>query len=62
MKFGYKFKILRGYTLDSEFIFTEYVDKNYSFKSSVSPGDPIYIISKLLLNSLYGRFGMSPET
>lgn len=31
-------------------------------KSSVSPGDPIYIIYKLLLNSLYGRFGMSPET
>lgn len=31
-------------------------------KSSVSPGDPIYIISKLLLNSLYGRFGLSPET
>ena len=62
MKFGYKFKILRGYTFDSEFIFTEYVDKIYSLKSSVSTGDPIYIISKLLLNSLYGRFGMSPET
>jgi hypothetical protein len=41
MKFGYKFKILRGYTFDSEFIFTEYVDKIYYLKSSVSPGDPI---------------------
>ena len=61
MKFGYNFKILRGYTFDSEIIFKEYVDKFYSFKSSVSPGDPI-IISKLLLNSLQGRFGMSPET
>jgi len=62
MKFGYKFKILRGYTFDSEFIFTDYVDKIYSYKTSVNPRDPIYIISKLLLNSLYGRFGMSPET
>lgn len=62
MKFGYKFKILRGYTFDSEFIFKEYVDKIYYLKSSVSTDDPIYIISKLLLNSLYGRFGMSPET
>lgn len=62
MKFGYKFKILRGYTFNSEFILTEYVDKIYSLKSSFSPGDPIYIISKLLLNSLYGIFGMSPET
>lgn len=53
---------MRGYTFDSEFILKEYVDKIYSLKSSVSPGDPIYIISKLLLNSLYGRFGMSPET
>lgn len=39
-----------------------YVDKIYSLKSKASPGDPIYILSKLLLNSLYGRFGMSPET
>jgi len=62
MKFGYKFKILKGYTFESEFIFKEYVDKIYYLKSSVSQGDPIYIISKLLLNSLYGRFGMSPET
>jgi DNA polymerase type B, organellar and viral len=62
MKFGYKFKILRGYTFDSEFILTEYVDKIYYLKSSVSPGDPIYRISKLLLIYLYGRFGMSPES
>lgn len=62
MIFGYKFKILRGYTFDSEIIFKEYVDNIYSLKSSASPGDPIYIISKLLLNSLYGRFGMSPES
>lgn len=61
MKFGYKFKILKGYSFNSEFIFEEYVDKIYALKSSASPGDPIYIISKLLLNSLYGRFGMSPE-
>lgn len=48
MKFWYKFKILRGYTFESEIILTEYVDKIYSLKSSVSPVD----LSILFLSSL----------
>jgi hypothetical protein len=30
-------------------------------KSSVDSTDAIYLIAKLLMNSLYGRFGMNPE-
>ena len=30
-------------------------------KSNVTKDNPLYTISKLLLNSLYGRFGMKPE-
>jgi hypothetical protein len=41
-------------------IFDAYVTALYKIKCSVSSDSPWYTISKLLLNSLYGRFGMSP--
>lgn len=59
-KYGYKFEILKGYTFNRKILFDEYVGELYEIKCSVSPSDPWYIISKILLNSLYGRFGMSP--
>nr|QWO71389.1 DNA polymerase [Termitomyces sp. T123] len=59
-KFGYKFKVLRGYTFERKQIFKEYVEFFYNLKSNSSKADPIYTVSKLLLNSLYGKFGMSP--
>lgn len=62
IKYGYTFKVLRGYLFEREYIFKDYVNDLYSIKSSVSKSDPMYTISKLLLNSLYGRFGMSSET
>lgn len=57
--YGYKFNILRGYLFEKEFIFSEYVESLYEIKVNSKPGTPNYIISKLLLNSLYGRFGMN---
>ena len=33
----------------------------YKIKSEVQKDNPLYTISKLLLNSLYGRFGMKPD-
>ncbi|KAH7916880.1 hypothetical protein BV22DRAFT_1027292, partial [Leucogyrophana mollusca] len=59
MKFGYKFNILRGYTFDKANIFSEYIDDLYLIKKSHTKDDPMYLISKLLMNSLYGRFGMN---
>lgn len=59
-KYGYKFEILKGYTFQKSNIFKDYVSDLYSIKMSVSSDNPWYIISKILLNSLYGRFGMSP--
>jgi hypothetical protein len=61
MKFGYKFKILRGYLFEEANIFSEYVDYLYKLKVNSPPKSPDYIISKLLLNTLYGRFGMNPH-
>nr|YP_009690259.1 DNA polymerase family B [Porodaedalea pini]QEG57039.1 DNA polymerase family B [Porodaedalea pini] len=59
--FGYKFKILKGYLFEKGFIFTEYVDFLYKLKANSTKGTPNYLIVKLLLNSLYGKFGMDPE-
>ncbi len=66
-KYGYKFKILEGYLFEKQIIFSEYVDELYKMKTEASPtnlnnnGDPVkYFIAKLLMNALYGRFGMNP--
>lgn len=58
---GYKFKIKRGYLFDKDYIFTEYVEFLYNLKVNSKKNSPDYIISKLLMNSLYGKLGMNPE-
>jgi hypothetical protein len=60
MKYGYQFKVTRGYLFDKGFIFKDYVNDLYQIKQSQPKGSPLYLISKLLMNSLYGRFGMTP--
>lgn len=59
-KYGYKFKKLRGYLFNKANIFSEYVDFLYNLKVNSDKNSPDYTISKLLLNCLYGRFGMNP--
>lgn len=60
--YGYKFKILRGYLFHKANIFHDYVNVLYKIKCNTPKSDPMYMISKLLLNSLYGRFGLHAET
>lgn len=52
---GYKFRSAKG-------IFGEYIDKWYAAKNEnkKSGNLPMYVISKLMLNSLYGKFGSNP--
>jgi hypothetical protein len=59
-KYGYTFEIYEGFLFEREYIFTEYIDRLYTLKSSLEDNDPKYFISKLLMNALYGRFGMNP--
>jgi len=64
--YDYKVEIIRGYLFKKEKVFTNYVETLYKIKQDNSPGqlnaDPCKcLISKFLLNMLYGRFGMSPE-
>jgi hypothetical protein len=61
MKYGYTFKIIRGYLFDKAIIFNEYVEFLYELKVNSLKNTPDYRISKLLLNTLYGRFGINPE-
>ena len=61
-KFGYTFQVINGFIFkESDLIFKEYVDKIFEWKTSSYKDSADYVISKMLLNSLYGRFGMSPE-
>lgn len=56
---GYKFNILRGYLFEKANILTDYVDFLYNLKLNSIKDTPDYIISKMLLNTLYRRFGMN---
>jgi DNA polymerase type B, organellar and viral len=58
MKYGYKFEILWGYTFESANIFEEYVNFLFKLRQQYPQTDPLNFIAKILLNSLYGRFGM----
>nr|YP_009690413.1 DNA polymerase family B [Coniferiporia sulphurascens]QEG57193.1 DNA polymerase family B [Coniferiporia sulphurascens] len=60
-KYGYQFEILSGYLFKSEDIFSKYIDDLYKMKASADSTDPMYLIAKILMNSLYGRYGLSPD-
>jgi hypothetical protein len=60
-KFGYGITVLRGYLFDSGYIFKDYVNNLYSLRLSYPKTNPMNFTAKLLLNSLYGRFGMNDQ-
>ena len=57
-KYGYQFNIKWGYTFEKAIIFKDYVEFLHLLRSQYSRTDPMNLIAKILLNSLYGRFGM----
>jgi hypothetical protein len=58
-KFGYTFNILRGYTFSKKILFKSYVENLYALRLQYDKSNPMNYIAKLLLNSLYGKFGMN---
>jgi DNA polymerase type B, organellar and viral len=58
IKYGYEFEVLWGYTFNSDIIFKDYVDFLYILRSQYDKSNPMNFIAKILMNSLYGRFGM----
>nr|YP_009487300.1 hypothetical protein [Russula lepida]AWB36202.1 hypothetical protein [Russula lepida] len=58
LKYGYKFEVLWGYKFKRKNIFNSYIGILYKFRLQYTKSHPLNLIAKLLLNSLYGRFGM----
>ena len=61
IKKGYTFEIIRGYQFDTGDIFSEYVERMYNLRLEYPKTHPMNLIAKLLMNSLYGKFGMRLE-
>ena len=62
MKKGYTFEILKGYQFEKGYIFKDYINKMYNLRLQYDKGHPMNLIAKLLMNSLYGKFGMKLDT
>nr|YP_010146941.1 hypothetical protein K4014_mgp26 [Cyclocybe aegerita]QQP21450.1 hypothetical protein [Cyclocybe aegerita] len=58
MKYGYKIEILWGYTFESTKIFTDNINDLFQMRLDYPKSDPMNYIAKILMNNLYGRFGM----
>jgi hypothetical protein len=62
IKYGYSFEIIKGYEFERGYIFKEYIEKMYALRMEYPKGSPMNLIAKLLMNSLYGKFGMRLES
>lgn len=58
---GYRFEVIEAVLYERGQIFKDYVSNLYLMRQSYAKSDPRNLICKLLLNSLYGRFGMDPH-
>lgn len=61
MKYGYSFEILKGYHYETSDLFNKFILKLYELRLKYPKGHPMNEIAKLLMNSLYGKFGMKDE-
>lgn len=55
---GYQVTVINGYTMQKEILFKDYVTTFYKLKTSETNNKSERHIAKLMLNSLYGKFGM----
>jgi hypothetical protein len=60
-RYGYTFEIIKGYQFEKGNLYKEYVSKMFELRLQYSKSHPMNLIAKLLLNSLYGKFGMKIE-
>ena len=58
---GYTFEVLEGVLFERGNIFSDFVSTLYKLRKTYAKEDPRNLICKLLLNSLYGKFGMNPD-
>lgn len=53
-----EFEIISGYLFDCDFLFKDYITNLFNIKQKTPKTNPMYLISKILMNSLYGKFGI----
>lgn len=58
---GYQFTIIKGYQFETGDIFSPFINKLYVLRNMYAKGHPMNEIAKLLMNSLYGKFGMRTD-
>lgn len=58
---GYEIKVHFGYRFKKKKIFTGYINEMFAMKNSSEKGSVGYMVAKLLMNSLYGKFGQRRE-
>jgi hypothetical protein len=58
-RYGYRFEVVRGLIFEKQVIFSDFINTLYEIKKSVAKSDPMYLISKLLQNSNYGRWALN---
>lgn len=56
-----QYKILKKYYFKTKYVFTDYIDYWYAKKkkAKINNDKPTYRLSKLMMNSLYGKFGQN---
>lgn len=62
MELGYKIEPLKMMVFKTDYIFKDYVTNFYKLKSQSKPQSPSYILAKLMLNSLYGKFAQNQDS
>jgi hypothetical protein len=62
IKLGYTFEIIKGYQFEKGNVFKDYITKMYNLRMEYAKGHPLNLVAKLLMNSLYGKFGMRLES
>jgi len=62
IKHKYQIEIVKGHEFNTAIIFKEYVETMYELRMQYEKGHPMNYIAKLLMNSLYGKFGMKSES
>ncbi len=58
---GYTFKFLRGISYNRGILFDKFIKYLYELRLQNEKGTPLNLLIKLLMNSLYGRFGMKSD-
>ena len=58
LKYGYKFEVQSGYTFERGKVFESFIQNLYLLRTTYPKSNPLNLVAKLLMNSLYGRFGM----